>query len=88
MEPFWALMGLRGAGPGTLRKDDEMTKIVFAAVFVLAFYAAWQAVQRAAQRQREAFARARPQNRMEPRDLGTLRDGGDGIYVPEHSRRD
>jgi hypothetical protein len=81
-------MGLRGAGPGTLRKDDEMTKIVFAAVFLLAFYAAWQAVQRAAQRQREAFARARPQNRMEPRDLGTLRDGGDGIYVPDHSRRD
>ncbi|MFN6941637.1 MAG: hypothetical protein ACK4OG_06525, partial [Parvibaculum sp.] len=34
------------------------------------------------------FARARPQSRMEPRDLGTLRDGGDGIYVPEHSRRD
>ncbi|MBX3446360.1 MAG: hypothetical protein KF765_06370 [Parvibaculaceae bacterium] len=65
-----------------------MTKIVFAAVFVLAFYAAWQAVQRAAQRQREAFARARPQHRMEPRDLGTLRDSGDGIYVPEHTRRD
>ena len=65
-----------------------MTKIVFAAVFLVAFYAAYQAIQRATMRQRETFARARPQRRMEPRDLGTLRDGGDGIYVPDHSRRD
>ena len=65
-----------------------MTKIVFAAVFLVAFYAAYQAIQRTAMRQRETFARARPQRRMEPRDLGTLRDGGDGIYVPDHSRRD
>lgn len=63
-----------------------MTKIVFAAIFLVAFYAAYQAIQRAAMRQREAFARA--QSRVEPRDLGTLRDGGDGIYVPDHSRRD
>ncbi|MBO6666983.1 hypothetical protein [Parvibaculum sp.] len=65
-----------------------MTKIVFAAVFIAACYAAYNALNRAAQRQREAFARAQSRSRMEPRDLGTLRDGGDGIYVPEHSRRD
>lgn len=65
-----------------------MTKIVFAAVFIAACYAAYSALNRAAQRQREAFARAQSRSRMEPRDLGTLRDGGDGIYVPEHSRRD
>lgn len=61
-----------------------MTKIVFAAVFIAVCYAAYNAIQR----QREAFARAHSRSRMEPRDLGTLRDGGDGIYVPEHSRRD
>ncbi|MBO6633564.1 hypothetical protein [Parvibaculum sp.] len=65
-----------------------MTKIVFAAVFVAVCYAAYNAIQRQAARQREAFARARSRSRMEPRDLGTLRDGGDGVYVPEHARRD
>jgi hypothetical protein len=65
-----------------------MTKIVFAAVFIAACYAAYQAVQRQTMRQREAFARARASRRVEPRDLGMLRDEGDGIYVPEHSRRD
>lgn len=65
-----------------------MTKIVFAAVFIAACYAAYQAISRTAERQREAFARAQSRRRMEPRDLGSLRDSGDGIYVPEHSRRD
>lgn len=65
-----------------------MTKIVFAAVFIAVCYAAYQAVQRQTMRQREAFAGARPRHRVEPRDLGMLRDEGDGIYVPEHSRRD
>ncbi|WP_333669928.1 hypothetical protein [Parvibaculum sp.] len=65
-----------------------MTKIVFAAVFVAVCYAAYNAIQRQAARHREAFARARSHNRMEPRDLGTLRDGGDGVYVPDHARRD
>ena len=65
-----------------------MPKIVFAAVFIAACYAAWQAVARTAERQREAFVRARARGRVEPRDLGTLRDAGDGVYVPEHSRRD
>lgn len=65
-----------------------MTKIVFAAVFIAACYAAYNALARTAERQREAFARAQSRRRMEPRDLGTLRDGGDGVYVPEHSRRD
>ncbi len=65
-----------------------MTKIVFAAVFIAVCYAAYNALTRAAERQREAFARARSHRRVEPRDLGTLRDAGDGIYVPEHSRRD
>lgn len=65
-----------------------MTKIVFAAVFIAASYAAYNALARTAERQREAFARAQSRRRMEPRDLGTLRDGGDGVYVPEHSRRD
>lgn len=65
-----------------------MTKIVFAAVLVAVCYAAYNAIQRQATRQREAFARARSRSRMEPRDLGTLRDSGDGIYVPDHARRD
>jgi len=65
-----------------------MTKIVFAAVFILAFYAAYKALQRSIERQREAFARTQPRSRVEPRDLGTLRDRGDGTYVPDHSRRD
>jgi hypothetical protein len=65
-----------------------MTKIVFAAVFILACYSAYRALARAAERQRQAFARAQSRSRMEPVDLGTLRDSGDGIYVPEHSRRD
>lgn len=65
-----------------------MTKIVFAAVFIAVCYAAYQALTRAAERQRQSFAHARSRSRVEPRDLGTLRDSGDGIYVPEHSRRD
>ncbi|MDP2122828.1 MAG: hypothetical protein Q8J92_00465 [Parvibaculum sp.] len=65
-----------------------MTKIVFAAVFILAFYAAYKALQRSLERQRAAFARTQSRTRVEPRDLGTLRDRGDGTYVPDHSRRD
>ncbi|MGV8998496.1 MAG: hypothetical protein ACOH12_16270 [Parvibaculaceae bacterium] len=64
-----------------------MTKIVFAAVLFAACYSAYKAFARAAERQREnlAYARAR-QGRVEPRDLGTLRETDEGFYVPENRR--
>lgn len=60
-----------------------MTKLVFAAVFMAACYSAYKAIARAAERQRESMVRARSQSRMEPRDLGTLRQTDDGLYVPD-----
>tara|TARA_R110000868_G_scaffold55378_1_gene172111 strand:- start:1269 stop:1460 length:192 start_codon:yes stop_codon:yes gene_type:complete len=60
-----------------------MTKLVFAAVLMAACYSAYKAVVRAAERQRESMVRARSQSRVEPRDLGTLRETSDGLYVPD-----
>ncbi len=58
-------------------------KLVFAAVFMVACYSAYKAVVRAAERQRESMVHARRQSRVEPRDLGTLRETEDGLYVPD-----
>ncbi|MFZ3034816.1 MAG: hypothetical protein WA138_12485 [Parvibaculum sp.] len=63
-----------------------MTKLVFAAVFMAACYSAYKAIARAAERQRENMVRARSQSRMEPRDLGALRQTDDGLYVPDSRR--
>lgn len=60
-----------------------MTKLVFAAVFMAACYSAYKAFARAAERQRESMVRARQRARVEPRDLGTLRETEDGLYVPD-----
>lgn len=60
-----------------------MTKLVFAAVFMAACYSAYKAVVRAAERQRESMVRARSRSSIEPRDLGTLRETSDGLYVPD-----
>lgn len=60
-----------------------MTKLVFAAVFMAACYSAYKAIARAAERQRESMVRARSQSRVEPRDLGHLRETDDGLYVPD-----
>lgn len=62
-----------------------MTKLVFAAVFMAACYSAYKAIVRAAERQRESLVRARSQSqsRVEPRDLGTLRQTDDGLYIPD-----
>jgi hypothetical protein len=60
-----------------------MTKLVFAAVFMAACYSAYKAIARAAERQRESMVHARRQARVEPRDLGTLRETEDGYYVPD-----
>lgn len=60
-----------------------MTKLVFAAVFMAACYSAYKAIARAAERQRESMVRARNQSRVEPRDLGRLRETDDGFYVPD-----
>lgn len=63
-----------------------MSKLVFAAVLMTACYTAYKAILRAAERQRESMIRARAQSRVEPRDLGTLREVEDGLYVPDHRR--
>jgi len=59
-----------------------MSKLVFAAVFMAACYTAYKSVLRAAERQREAMVKARARS-GEPRDLGTLREVEDGLYVPD-----
>tara|TARA_R110000868_G_scaffold91679_4_gene254055 strand:+ start:2806 stop:2997 length:192 start_codon:yes stop_codon:yes gene_type:complete len=61
-----------------------MTKLVFAAVFMAACYSAYKAIARAAERQRESMVRARSRSSIEPRDLGTLRETEDGLYVPDN----
>jgi hypothetical protein len=63
-----------------------MSKLVFAAVLMAACYTAYKAIVAAAERQREAMIRARAQSRVEPRDLGTLREVEDGLYVPDTHR--
>lgn len=63
-----------------------MTKLVFAAVLMAACYSAYKAVVRAAERQRESMVRARSHSAIEPRDLGTLRETSDGLYVPDNHR--
>lgn len=64
-----------------------MSKLVFAAVLMVACYTAYKTILRAAERQRESMVRARAQSRVEPRDLGTLREVEDGLYIPDHGRR-
>lgn len=59
-----------------------MSKLVFAAVFMAVCYTAYRSVLRAAERQREAMVRARARGN-EPRDLGTLRETEEGLYVPD-----
>lgn len=63
-----------------------MTKLVFTAIFLAACYSAYRAVVKAAERQRAAMAAARSRSRMEPRDMGRLRQTRDGYYVPEDGR--
>lgn len=63
-----------------------MTKLVFAAVLLAACYSAYKAFARAAERQREMAYARKGQSRVEPRDLGTLREAEDGFYVPENRR--
>ncbi len=60
-----------------------MSKLVFAAVFMAACYTAYKSIVRAAERQREAMVKARARTTGEPRDLGTLREVEDGLYVPD-----
>nr|RAV97576.1 hypothetical protein DBT41_15175 [Aerococcus urinae] len=61
-----------------------MSKLVFAVAILAAFYSAYRALLRAAERQRESMVRANaPKSRVEPRDLGTLREIERGLYVPE-----
>ncbi|HUD53456.1 hypothetical protein [Parvibaculum sp.] len=60
-----------------------MSKLVFAAVLMAACYTAYKAVLRAAERQREQMVRARARHSVEPRDLGTLREVEQGLYVPD-----
>ncbi|NIJ41715.1 hypothetical protein FHS78_002005 [Parvibaculum indicum] len=63
-----------------------MTKLVFTAIFLAACYSAYRAVVKAAERQRSAMAAARARGRMEPRDMGRLRQTRDGYYVPDDGR--
>ena len=63
-----------------------MTKLVFTAIFLAACYSAYRAVVKAAERQRAAMAEARSRSRMEPRDMGRLRQTRDGFYVPDDGR--
>ncbi len=60
-----------------------MSKLVFAIALMAAFYSAYRALLRAAERQREAMVKATARGRVEPRDLGTLREIERGLYVPE-----
>ncbi len=60
-----------------------MSKLVFAAVLMAACYTAYKAVLRAAERQREMMVKARARTSVEPRDLGTLREVEQGLYVPD-----
>lgn len=63
-----------------------MSKLVFAAVLMAVCYTAYKAVLRAAERQREQMVRARARHGVEPRDLGTLREVENGLYVPDSHR--
>lgn len=63
-----------------------MSKLIFAAAVLVAFYSAYKAILRAAERQREAMVKATARPRVEPRDLGTLREGEGGFYVPDSTR--
>ena len=63
-----------------------MTKLVFTAFFLAACYSAYRMVVKAAERQRAAMAEARARARVEPRDMGSLRQTRDGYYVPEDYR--
>lgn len=67
-------------------EGESMSKLVFAAVLMAACYTAYRAILRAAERQRDSMVRARAQSRVEPRDLGTLREVEDGLYVPDNHR--
>ena len=60
-----------------------MSKLVFAAALMAACYTAYKALLRAAQCQQEAMVKARARARVEPRDLGALREVEDGLYVPD-----
>lgn len=64
-----------------------MSKLVFAAILAMACYSAYKVFALAAERRRESMVRARARSRVEPRDLGRLRETERGIYVPDdHSR--
>jgi len=64
-----------------------MSKLIFAALLLVAFYSAYRVLMRGIERQREAQVHAKSRSQVEPRDLGHLRRSESGIYVPDEDQR-